>query len=40
VLVWGLTGKVELHDGETKNLDDHMMKNIMGDKNAKREDQQ
>ncbi len=40
VLVYGLTGRVELRDGELKNLDDHMLKNIMGDKDAKREDSQ
>ncbi len=37
-LIYGLTGRVELRDGELKNLDDHMLKNIMGDKDAKRED--
>ena len=40
VLIFGLTGRVELRDGELKNLDDHMLKNVMGDKDAKREDSQ
>ena len=39
VLVYGLTGRVELHDGELRDVNDHMMKNAMGDKDAKREDQ-
>ena len=39
-LIFGLTGRVELRDGELKNLDDHMLKNVMGDKDAKREDSQ
>jgi prepilin-type N-terminal cleavage/methylation domain-containing protein len=39
VLVFGLTGRVELRDGELANIDDHMLKNVMGDRDAKREDQ-
>jgi prepilin-type N-terminal cleavage/methylation domain-containing protein len=39
VLVYGLTGRVELRDGEVKNIDDHMLKNVMGNRDAKREDQ-
>jgi prepilin-type N-terminal cleavage/methylation domain-containing protein len=38
VLVYGLTGRVELHDGELRDVNDHMLKNVMGDKDAKRED--
>lgn len=38
VLVYGLTGKVELHDGVLRDVNDHMMRNAMGDKNARRED--
>jgi type II secretory pathway pseudopilin PulG len=38
VLVYGLTGRVELRDGVLKDVNDHMMRNAMGDKNAKRED--
>jgi prepilin-type N-terminal cleavage/methylation domain-containing protein len=38
VLVYGLTGRVELRDGELANIDDHMLKNVMGDRDAKRED--
>jgi len=38
VLVYGLTGRVELHDGALKDVNDHMLKNVMGDKDAKRED--
>lgn len=40
VLVYGLTGRVELMDGMLRDVNDHMMKNAMGDKDAKREDQQ
>ncbi len=40
VLVYGLTGRVELMDGVLRDVNDHMMKNAMGDKDAKREDQQ
>lgn len=39
VLVWGLTGRVELHDGALRDVSDHMLKNVMGDRDAKREDQ-
>ena len=37
VLVFGLTGRVELHDGSLRDVNDHMMKNVMGDRDAKRE---
>jgi type II secretory pathway pseudopilin PulG len=40
VLVFGLSGRVELHDGVPRDVNDHMLKNAMGDKDAKREDQQ
>jgi hypothetical protein len=40
VLVYGLTGRVELKDGVLKDVNDHMMRNAMGDKDAKREDSQ
>jgi hypothetical protein len=40
VLVYGLTGRVELMDGILRDVNDHMMKNAMGDKDARREDQQ
>jgi type II secretory pathway pseudopilin PulG len=40
VLVFGLTGRVELHDGALHDVNEHMLKNVMGDKDAKREDQQ
>jgi len=40
VLVYGLTGRVELKDGVLRDVNDHMLKNAMGDKDAKREDQQ
>lgn len=39
VLVYGLTGRVELRDGELRDVNDHMLKNVMGDKEAKREGQ-
>jgi hypothetical protein len=38
VLVYGLTGRVELKDGVLKDVNDHMLRNAMGDKNAKREE--
>lgn len=37
ILVHGLTGRVELKDGTLRDPDDHMLRNVMGDKNAKRE---
>ena len=37
VLVYGLTGRVELRDGVLRDVNDHMMRNVMGDKDAKRE---
>jgi general secretion pathway protein H len=40
VLVFGLTGRVELHDGALRDVDDHMLKNAMGERDAKRESQQ
>jgi type II secretory pathway pseudopilin PulG len=40
ILVYGLTGRVELRDGVLRDINDHMMRNAMGDKDAKREDQQ
>jgi Tfp pilus assembly protein FimT len=40
VLVYGLTGRVELRDGTLRDVNDHMMRNAMGDKDARREDQQ
>jgi type II secretory pathway pseudopilin PulG len=40
VLIYGLTGRVELRDGELHDVNEHMMKNVMGNKDAKREGQQ
>jgi type II secretory pathway pseudopilin PulG len=37
VLVHGLTGRVELRDGELKSVDDHMLRNAMGDRDEKRD---
>lgn len=37
VLVHGLSGRVELRDGELKNVDDHMLRNVMGDRDADRD---
>lgn len=37
VLVYGLTGRIELKDGVLRDVNDHMMRNAMGDKDAKRE---
>jgi len=39
LLVHGLTGAVELRDGALNNVDDHMLRNVMGTKDAKREDE-
>jgi prepilin-type N-terminal cleavage/methylation domain-containing protein len=39
ILVYGLTGRVELRDGTLRDVNDHMMRNAMGDKDAAREDQ-
>ena len=39
VLVFGLTGRVELRDGPLHDVNDHMLRNVMGNKDAKREDQ-
>lgn len=39
VLIYGLTGRVELHDGALRDVNEHMLKNVMGDKDAKRENQ-
>ncbi|HEX8110705.1 MAG TPA: type II secretion system protein [Kofleriaceae bacterium] len=39
VLVFGLTGRVELHDGQLRDVNDHMLKNAMGDRDTKRETQ-
>jgi len=39
VLVFGLTGRVELHDGALHDVNDHMLRNVMGNKDTKREDQ-
>lgn len=39
VLVYGLTGRVELRDGALRDINDHMLKNVMGDKEARREGQ-
>jgi prepilin-type N-terminal cleavage/methylation domain-containing protein len=39
VLVYGISGRVELRDGVLRDVNDHMMKNVMGDKDAQREDQ-
>jgi len=38
VLVAGLTGRVELKDGELRDVDDHMMRNALGDKDKPREE--
>ncbi len=38
ILVHGLTGRVELKDGALKDVDEHMLRNAMGDKDADREE--
>ena len=37
VLVYGLTGRVELKDGVLRDVNDHMLRNVMGDKDAERD---
>lgn len=39
ILVFGLTGRVELKDGVLKDVNDHMMRNALGEKDAQREGQ-
>jgi len=36
VLIFGLTGRVEVRDGAVRNPDDHMMRNAAGDEDAER----
>ena len=38
LLVYGLSGRVELRDGPLRDINDHMLRNVLGDKDAKRED--
>jgi type II secretory pathway pseudopilin PulG len=38
VLVHGLTGRVELRDEELRDVDDHMMRNALGDEEDEREE--
>jgi hypothetical protein len=40
VLVAGLTGRVELKDGTLRDVDDHMMRNALGEKDKPREEAQ
>jgi hypothetical protein len=40
VLIFGLTGRVELRDGSLHDVNEHMLKNAMGNKDTKRESQQ
>jgi type II secretory pathway pseudopilin PulG len=39
VLVHGLTGRVQLIDGVLDDVNDHMLRNVMGDKEKPREDE-
>jgi len=39
VMIHGLTGRVQTKNGKLESVDDHMLRNVMGDKDAKREDQ-
>jgi len=38
LLIYGLTGRVKLLDGVLRDVNDHMLKNALGDKDARRED--
>lgn len=40
VVVHGLTGRVELKDGRLRDVDDHMLRNALGDKDKPREEAQ
>ena len=40
ILVYGLTGRVELKDGALRDVDEHMLRNAFGDKEAARESAQ
>jgi prepilin-type N-terminal cleavage/methylation domain-containing protein len=37
VLVFGLTGRIVLKDGEVRDVEDHMLKNPLGDKDKERD---
>lgn len=37
ILVHGLTGRVQLKDGALRDVNDHMLRNVMGDKDAERD---
>lgn len=37
VLVHGLTGRVQLKDGTLRDVDDHMLRNVLGDKSRERD---
>ena len=39
VLVYGLTGRVELKDGELRDVNDHMLRNVLGDKDEARREE-
>ena len=39
VLVFGMTGRVELRDEALHDVNDHMLRNVMGDRDAKRENE-
>jgi hypothetical protein len=36
-LVYGLTGRVQLKDGELRDVNDHMLRNVLGDKDQERD---
>jgi hypothetical protein len=38
ILVHGLTGRIELKDGQLRDADEHMLRNALGDKDAEREE--
>jgi len=38
ILVYGITGRVQLRDGALADPDEHMLKNVMGNKDAAREE--
>jgi len=37
ILVYGLTGRVQLKDGVLRDVNDHMLRNVKGDKDAERD---
>ena len=37
ILVHGLSGRIELRDGTLRDVNDHMLRNVLGDKDKERD---